>query len=192
MPCNNTLFYRRRTAVAPHRRPSILNPSYRRHRRNGKSDAALLFSPDLDRVGIHFTQISAQTRATIALNARGVCPSRIAQRFCVIISVCPHIFARQATNWRLGRCAVTCLARRQDAPQQIAEAVHSHVDRCRPPLARPIARASAPLFARRTLMHAEDGGVDHQVFEVRIIGHGDKQPLPDTIAKSAKTRCSSS
>ena len=35
-------------------------------------------------------------------------------------------------------------------------------------------------------MRADNGGVDHDVFEVWIIGHGSEQPIPDAILGPAR------
>lgn len=60
----------------------------------------------------------------------------------------------------------------------------------RPPLLRPMACAE-PLFARPSamLMGAHDGGIDHRVFVVRILGQMLEDPLPHaTSGPAAKPR----
>jgi len=43
-----------------------------------------------------------------------------------------------------------------------------------------------PFFPSRMLVRPDDGRVDHDVFEVRVVGHRHEQPVPNAILRPAR------
>jgi hypothetical protein len=58
--------------------------------------------------------------------------------------------------------------------QNKAQWIAQSIDNCMNFCGQATARASAPFFSCHMLMGTDNGGVNNDVFEIRVISHGDK------------------